>query len=353
MGFSVFDGCSSLSSVTCYAENVPTTKTGAFSSSYIRTATLYVPKSSLEAYRTTSPWSGFGTITRIPGANYEMTVTVSDLRGTVTYDETNITNGTETFDVEEGSDIMLTLTPRSEDYQLKSVTVNEVDMTASVVNGQLTIANISGDQNVEVEFEVAGTTVTATIGASGYATFCSLENLDFTTVSGMKAYIVSAFRPNTGDVTITRIYDVPAETGLLLKGSQGTYEIPLGEGETIVSNMLRGVNVATTLSKEEGDYTNYILANGKNGIGFYAVVDNSVLGAGKAYLPLPTASVSSLPEARGISLVLNDEDEDATSIHDMEESRENNAVYYNLNGQRVEAPTRGIYIKNGKKIFVK
>lgn len=339
-----------MTSVTCYAENVPTTNSFAFGYSPINNATLYVPKASIEAYRTTSPWSGFGTI---KGLNYEMAITVSDLRGTVTYDETNITDGTETFDVEEGSDVVLTLTLRSDDYQVKYVTVNDVDMTASVANGQLTIENVSEDLNVEVEFELAGTTVTATIGASGYATFCSLENLDFTTVSGMKAYIVSAFRPSTGDVTITRIYDVPAETGLVLKGSQGTYEIPLGEGETIVSNMLRGVNVATTLSKEEGDYTNYILANGKNGIGFYAVVDNSVLGAGKAYLPLPIASVSSLPEARGISLVLNDEDEDATSIHDMEESGENNAVYYNLNGQRVEAPTRGIYIKNGKKVLVK
>jgi hypothetical protein len=31
----------------------------------------------------------------------------------------------------------------------------------------------------------------------------------------------------------------------------------------------------------------------------------------------------------------------------------NPAVYYNLKGQRVEHPTRGIYIRNGSKVFVK
>ena len=33
------------------------------------------------------------------------------------------------------------------------------------------------------------------------------------------------------------------------------------------------------------------------------------------------------------------------SVHD-------NDIYYNMNGQRVNQPTRGIYIKNGKKVFV-
>ena len=49
------------------AEQVPTTSTNAFPTSiigysYIKDATLYVPSSAIEDYRTTAPWSSFGTI---------------------------------------------------------------------------------------------------------------------------------------------------------------------------------------------------------------------------------------------------------------------------------------------------
>lgn len=43
-----------------------------------------------------------------------------------------------------------------------------------------------------------------------------------------------------------------------------------------------------------------------------------------------------------------------TSIQTMESVRENEPdVWYNLNGQRVEKPAKGLYIKNGKKVLVK
>ena len=44
--------------------------------------------------------------------------------------------------------------------------------------------------------------------------------------------------------------------------------------------------------------------------------------------------------------------EELTGIARVESQREQ-GVYYNLNGQKVAHPTRGIYIYNGKKIFVK
>lgn len=47
--------------------NVPTTDSNAFSYSPISPATLHVPAGSLEAYKTTTPWSEFGTIVLIEG----------------------------------------------------------------------------------------------------------------------------------------------------------------------------------------------------------------------------------------------------------------------------------------------
>ena len=66
IGNSAFRNCSSLTEVYCYAEKVPTTDSYAFYSSPISSATLHVPAGSLEAYKTTKPWSFFGTIVESP-----------------------------------------------------------------------------------------------------------------------------------------------------------------------------------------------------------------------------------------------------------------------------------------------
>ena len=195
--------------------------------------------------------------------------------------------------------------------------------------------------------------------AHNIATFCSVKDLDFTTVENVRAYIVSAFTPSTGDAILTRVYDVPKGTGVVLIGDNGSYEIPAGTGSTVVSNLLVGVNRATVLNQVDGDYTNFILTNGESGEGFYPVEDGSTLAAGKAYLPLPTASLpaSGIGNGAAIRFVFEDSGE-ATYINGLgfgyASSKMEKGVYYNLNGQRVGRPvTGGIYILDGKKILVK
>ena len=48
--------------IKCYATNVPTTAADAFENTSISNATLLVDDNSVEAYKTSAPWSGFGTI---------------------------------------------------------------------------------------------------------------------------------------------------------------------------------------------------------------------------------------------------------------------------------------------------
>ena len=62
IGEDAFSGCNSLKEMYCYAENIPATGKNTFQNASISSATLYVPASSLETYKTTEPWSGFGTI---------------------------------------------------------------------------------------------------------------------------------------------------------------------------------------------------------------------------------------------------------------------------------------------------
>ena len=62
IGHSAFDGCSKLRDVYCYAEKVPSTDSFAFVISPIQNATLHVPAASIDSYKATEPWSGFGNI---------------------------------------------------------------------------------------------------------------------------------------------------------------------------------------------------------------------------------------------------------------------------------------------------
>ena len=65
IGDEAFRGCKNIENVYCYAETVPSTVFNAFKDAYIEYATLHVPESAINAYKTTKPWSGFRTIKAI------------------------------------------------------------------------------------------------------------------------------------------------------------------------------------------------------------------------------------------------------------------------------------------------
>lgn len=60
-----FRGCLNLLDFYCYAKIVPTTYDKAFHETPIESVTLHVPVNSVEAYRTTWPWSDFKEIVAI------------------------------------------------------------------------------------------------------------------------------------------------------------------------------------------------------------------------------------------------------------------------------------------------
>ena len=66
-----FANCPELLNVYCNAESVPSTEADAFDGSYPEYATLYVPASAIENYKTTAPWSSFGKIAAIETSGIE------------------------------------------------------------------------------------------------------------------------------------------------------------------------------------------------------------------------------------------------------------------------------------------
>lgn len=214
----------------------------------------------------------------------------------------------------------------------------------------------SGQQDIylyEKDGEEAPTE-TVTITAAKYATFCSELAVDFSQ-TGATVYKAKADEA-TKKVIFSAISDgiVPAYTGVILyMENAGELTVPgsltKGEGDWNDNELV--ATIERTLVKKTttiGDVTkyNYILQSGESGIVFNrATVDGAYMPAGKAYL---STTVDAVESRMMVSI-----EGDTTGINTVNGEGLKVNGYYNLNGQRVDNPQKGLYIVNGKKVMVK
>ena len=102
IGMDAFKKCPKLETVYCKAEIVPNSSSEAFNESYIEYATLYVPINAIEAYRSATPWSAFGTIKALDGEIPEVKKCDTP---TISYNDGQITFSCDTEDVDFISEI--------------------------------------------------------------------------------------------------------------------------------------------------------------------------------------------------------------------------------------------------------
>lgn len=193
-----------------------------------------------------------------------------------------------------------------------------------------------------------------TLGTSDYATYCSDVNLDFSEVEGLKAYIASSFNPSTGALIITRIDNVPAGVGVLLKGTAGeSYSVPSTTDVSVVANLMKGNTTSITLDPTTGEYTNFVLSQNSEGVmGFYRFNNSITMPAHKAWLQIPTSAIDSGSPAHARGFRFVEEGDEMTGIADIEENSANSDFIYDLQGRRLNSqPAHGLYIQNGKKII--
>ena len=118
------------------------------------------------------------------------------------------------------------------------------------------------------------------IGNSGWATFVSDRYLDFSSAAGLDAFIATG--KDGGDIRLESIGVVPPMTGILLRGSEGSYNVSVTDKDalSVTKNVLVG-----SLSAVVPPVGSYVLSK-KNGIvGFYKLSNGIEMPAGKAYIP--------------------------------------------------------------------
>lgn len=156
---------------------------------------------------------------------------------------------------------------------------------------------------------------------------------------------------------------IPANTAVLLVGPENTENIMLqygGDPSTVTvpsPNLLTGtvekkidIDMETTDPDHDSHYKKYyVIGYGSKGVGFYRT--NVGIPAGLAYCK--ASALDNLISAKSSFGFIFSEGA-ATGIEEIKtNTRPANNTYYNLSGQAVKNPTKGIYILNGKKVIIK
>ena len=188
--------------------------------------------------------------------------------------------------------------------------------------------------------------VSIDISDAGYATYCSDVALDFVD-TGLIPYAATI---SGSDVIFNPIETgrVPAGVGILIggigedgKAPADTYEVRVvAEAETVESALI-GV-----IEDTEVEAPIYVLMEVNDDAGFCLTQNKFLVRAHSAYLPYLGDG------ARFISI--NGTNGTTTGIAEIENVRlKSEDSVYNLNGQRLSKPTKGLYIVNGKKVAIK
>lgn len=184
----------------------------------------------------------------------------------------------------------------------------------------------------------AETCQTVTVREAGYTTIVAKEELDFTN-SEATAYIGQIV--GNDHVHLEPVTEVPAGTALIIKATEGSYEVPYA---VEYADALEGNDLLASDGSVQGGDDIYGLAEIDGEVGFYPVDSRICVPEGKAYIKIENGA-----GIKGYTFVFDDE---ATTIRQtLSTPDESKDVIYNMYGQRISALRPGINIVNGRKVL--
>ena len=162
--------------------------------------------------------------------------------------------------------------------------------------------------------------------------------------TGTEVYAITL---SNGKLTMTQIADGIVKSGLAVVLKSTTGSLTMTKTETTGS--FQGTSSLNgTLTEINGNANGniYVLNTGSKGAGFYKLAENGTVPANKAYLVYDGAAGARdyflFDETTSISEELRVKSEEIAT-----------APVYDLQGRRVNTPTKGVYIVNGRKVVVK
>ena len=347
IGESAFNGCSVLTSVTignsvtsigewafaycyelidvyCYAENVPSTESNAFDGSDPEYATLHVPVASIDSYKATAPWSGFGTITPLPnltltdGEEFEnnMEQTFSTLTYTRTLSKTNTWNAL--------------------------YVPFEIPMTAEFCQNY----DVAYFNDVHCYDNYVGEKENGVLGQDGVIDGMDMEVLRAQEGSVLNANYPYLIRAKNMDALNMNI---KVEDATLYSAKETTISC----SSVFMKFDVTGIYTTQTAGELKGEYDVYAISGG----GWKQALNaNQQLKPFRLYLKLTSIDGSPVKAIEGamsrINIRVQGEDTE-TGIDELKD--ENGKVkteIFDLSGRRVQKAQKGIFIQNGKKVIM-
>jgi len=200
-----------------------------------------------------------------------------------------------------------------------------------------------------------------------WMTYSSNNCLDFTNATAYTAFVATNYKSAEKKVVLTKIKQVPAGVGIVIRSNDPTVGISTIFSEADVQaeendqeyagvNMLVGMPNGGAVSPDgfmaydnETPAYHFVLANRDGVVGFYKLTAGN-LRANRAYLQIPKTAIDTESSANGISFAVEGEE---TAIQGVTTAATTDGAWYTLQGVRVAQPTRGLYFHNGKKVVVK
>lgn len=193
------------------------------------------------------------------------------------------------------------------------------------------------------------TSLDVTMNTVGDETWATLYlPFSVTTPTGLTAYTGTQKDENTIELTAIEDVVIPAGTGVVLKGTTDSYTLTLANDEAtpVEDNVISGTCLPISVTEAELE-NYYVLSTLEGVIGLYwPMTGTTELAANKAFIEKPEAA-----GAAGYRFVFGDNT--TVGIDGVTLGQPDNTPYYDLSGRRIAQPAKGIYIHNGKKVFIK